>query len=194
MLTSMNNLDQFLLAHSGHPGSRTAKGCVSRDVLNFRAGKPVKLSLMAMRRQVQRMMPTSVPDPSRPHAHIQRHIQDINQDLKKALNIKRYTSATLIINNFLKEHQVGHPTMWGITIALIAIPVKLGVMSPRPQFFLAKNATIGAVDVLDLPIFDVKIQIIQEKEHKEKKPKTNKSEHGMERTKSKVKPSEENTT
>ncbi|GJZ49830.1 hypothetical protein Tco_0604020 [Tanacetum coccineum] len=35
---------------------------------------------------------------------------------------------------------------------------------------------------------------IQEKEQKKRKPKASKSKHGMERTKSKVKPSEENTT
>ncbi|GJX52659.1 hypothetical protein Tco_0281028 [Tanacetum coccineum] len=63
LLTSTTHLDQFSLAHSGHLGLRPAKGCVFRDVLNFQAGKPVELSLMARKRYVQRMMSTSIPDP-----------------------------------------------------------------------------------------------------------------------------------
>ncbi|GJX97195.1 hypothetical protein Tco_0352993 [Tanacetum coccineum] len=72
MLTSMAHMDQFSLAHSGHPGSGTT----------FYVGYPVELSLMTIRRwvsillltiltepEVQRMMSTSDPEPSRSHAH-----------------------------------------------------------------------------------------------------------------------------
>nr|GEZ70926.1 hypothetical protein [Tanacetum cinerariifolium] len=49
-LTSTTHQDQFSLAYSGHPGSGIAKGCVSQDLLNFGAGKPIELSLMEIGR------------------------------------------------------------------------------------------------------------------------------------------------
>ncbi|GJZ56347.1 G-type lectin S-receptor-like serine/threonine-protein kinase [Tanacetum coccineum] len=52
LLTSTTHLDQFSLAQSGHLSLGPAKGCVFRDVLNFQAGKPVELSLMARKRWV----------------------------------------------------------------------------------------------------------------------------------------------
>ncbi|GJW38741.1 hypothetical protein Tco_0064586 [Tanacetum coccineum] len=85
--------DQFSLAYSGYPGSRTTKGCVSQDLLNFGVGKPVELSLMEMGGWVSSLLLTVLMESEIHQGHIftlksQRHIQDINQDLKKAMNIK----------------------------------------------------------------------------------------------------------
>ncbi|GJS81464.1 hypothetical protein Tco_0748005 [Tanacetum coccineum] len=85
-LNSMAYLNQFSLALSGHPGSGTA----------FYVEKPV-----------QRMMYSFVPDLSWLHTHTQSSNTYLRHQsrLKKALNIKRYTSAALIIKELLQSHQ-----------------------------------------------------------------------------------------
>ncbi|GKA91766.1 FAR1-related sequence 5-like protein [Tanacetum coccineum] len=74
MFTLITYLDQFSLAHSGHPGSGTTKGCTKDDA-------------------------TFVLDLSKPRSRLQSRLEESS-------NIKRYTFVTLIIKNFLKEHQV----------------------------------------------------------------------------------------